>query len=340
MSVATYQKLAPTDLLSYRSFRYDGGGFDISLKDLAVEDVSLIAQIYNSLKSIYDLWLYMGKQPNYDLLRNRLGRFAEPDFLTKVQSIGASTYEQGISNEMMHSAIHDIKGGALTSLTGYARLLPRLPDTVEYIKQAVYLARDHAKMMRNILPDLDSAVREADEGTKLHAIKEFVDKWNGFVFEMPSKQVTVKAESNYEGYITSRCLETSAVDRILYNFINNASRFAKSEEVKFTVLPIGDELTRWVVENRVTDDQKKWLKENVGAELKPIFLGGITRGGNGQGLLNCTNFVATSFGIDAEDAVNDGYIGATVKRNTYYAWFHWPIYEEKDGDEVCDCGDH
>lgn len=337
----TYLKLAPTNLVSYRSFRYDGGGFDIKLQELSVEDVSLIAQIYSALKSIYDLWLYMGGQPNYPLLRNRLEQFATAEFLTKVQSIGSATYAAKKDSEHLHSAIHDIRGGALTSLTGYARLLPQLPDEIDFVRQAVYLARDHAKMMRNILPDLDAAVREADEGLKLHAITEFVDKWDGFIFELPNKKVTVEANSMYDGFVTSRCLETSAVDRILYNFINNAARFTADEAVKFTVFPVGEGLIRWVVENKITADQKKWLKENVGEDFSVLYKGGITRGGHGRGLANCANFVATSFGIDTKDALEDGYLGAAIKRNVYYAWFHWPAYVPQSEDEpVCDCGDH
>lgn len=337
---ALYLGLAPTDLEIYRTFRYDGGGFEISLKDLAVEDVTHIAQIYNALKSLYDLWLYMGDQPNYALLRERLAYFATPEFLSKVQSIGAMTYNHAIDTDAMHNALHDIRGGALTSLTGYARLLPRLANKDDYVRQAVYLARDHAKMLRNILPDLDKPVRDADEGLKLHAIDEFISKWDGFAFELPGKSVTITAVSHYQGYITSRCLETSAMDRILYNYINNASRFAANNQVRLTVLPVGKELTRWVVENEITDDHVTWLKNEV-SDLQELFAGGHTRGGTGRGLLNCANFVSTSFGINTDEAVEQEYLGAKVFGNSYYAWFHWPVYVRQSADEPeCDCGDH
>lgn len=336
-----HMSLAPTDLPIYRTFRYDGGGFSISLKDLAVEDVTLVVQIYNALKSVYDLWLYMGAQPNYPLLLQRLGMFGTADFIGKVQGVGASSYLHGRDNETMRSAIHDIRGGALTSLSGYARLLPRLENKPEYIKQAVYLARDHAKMMRNIMPDLDQAVRDADEGLKLHAIDEFVNKWAGFQFELPNKQVQVVAATEFKGYVTSRCLETSAVDRILYNYINNAARFAANDEVRFTVWPLpGTELTRWIVENDITADQKKWLQQEVNGELSQLFKGGHTRGGHGVGLNNCANFVATSFGINVDEALEGGYLGAKVVGDVYYAWFHWPSYIPQSPDEpVCDCAD-
>jgi hypothetical protein len=220
-------------------------------------------------------------------------------------------------------------------------LLPRLGQNVDYVKQAVYLARDHAKMMRNIMPDLDAAVREADEGAKLHAIGEFVRKWDGFQFELPNKTVQIHAHSEFDGYVTSRCLETSAVDRIVYNYINNAARFAADSQVRFTVIPVpGTELTRWVVENTISVEHRLWLEQEVKGDLSKLFRGGHTYGGNGVGLNNCTNFVSTSFGINNDEALAQGYLGAKLLQSTYYAWFHWPSYIPESEDEaVCECGD-
>lgn len=336
-----YKALAPADLAIYRTFRYDGGGFDISLRDLAIEDVQLISRVYTKLKELYNLWLYMGDQPNYDLLRERLTTFGDTEFIRNISAIGEATYAAGRDDEALHNAVHDIRGGALTSLTGYARLLPRLPNQQDFIRQAVYLARDHAKMLRNILPDLDKDVRAADEGLKLHALKEFVDKWNDFTFELPQQSVTVQAQTYYDGFVTSRCLETSAVDRILYNYINNAARFTADHNVKLTVIPAGNEMVRWIIENKINDDQESWLGDNVGPDLTPLFEGGYTRGGHGIGLKNCANFVSTSFGISNDEALAGGYLGAKVVKQRYIAWFHWPIYVKQNADEpVCDCGDH
>lgn len=337
-----YLDLAPADLQIYRNARYDGGGFHINLQELAAEDINRITTMYNMVKGIYDLWMYMGATPNYPLLRKQLDRFATNEFLTSVQAIGTATQNIGRASEEIRHALHDLRGGALTALTGYARLLPMLSDNVEVLRQAVYLARDHAKMIRNIVPDLDPAVREADEGTKLHRIDEFVQKWDGFKFELPDKNVTVVAETHFAGYVTSRCLETSAVDRILYNYVNNAARFTASGKVQLTVIPAGAGVVRWVIANDITPDQQSWLLENVGEDLSKLFQGGYTRGGNGIGLSNCAQFVSTSFGLDsAGEALQKGYLGAKVVDLVYYAWFHWPAYIPQDENEPeCDCGEH
>jgi len=46
----TLVSLAPTDLLNYRTERYDGGGFSASLSQFEPEDVSLLIRLYNSVK--------------------------------------------------------------------------------------------------------------------------------------------------------------------------------------------------------------------------------------------------------------------------------------------------
>lgn len=336
-----YTSLAPNNLRLNRPDRYTGAGFDITLNQLANEDIAIVRKVYNAVKHIYDLWLYMSSDPNYDLLREELKQFANKAFLTEAQQLGTNTKE---GSAQVAKAIHDIRGGGLTSLAGYAQLIPRLQDgkDLRYVKQAVFIARDHAKMMRNVVPDLDPVFREADEGMKLHHIDEFVAKWRDFIFELEGKHVRVMAQSSFEGFITNRCLETSAMDRILYNYINNAARFAATDEIHLTVLPVnGGSTTRWVIENKLTESQYEWLGQNFNLDLKPLFAGGYTRGGSGIGLSNCTDFVAASFGVRPDDAIEQQYLGAAVDGLTYYAWFHWPAYVPQSADEpVCDCGHH
>ncbi len=333
-----YLNLASTDLKIYRQERYDGGGFSVSLNALAPEDVSLVLRLYQSLKGIYDLWLYMGESPNYQLLRVHLKQFCTTEFLMAARAIGVATYTLDNSPLELRKACHDLRGGALSSLAGYAKLIPRLPEDDNLVRKAVFLARDHAKMMRNILPDLDVPIRAADESLKLHSISEFVDKWHELTVEMGSKRVKVLAQSEFEGYITNRCLESSAVDRILYNYINNAMRFSAGEHVRLKVIPLNNLLTRWVVENELTDTHLAWLQKTLGDELHGLFQGGYTRGGQGIGLSSCTDLVAASFGLSSDEAIEGQYLGATVRNKIYYAWFHWPIYVPEDEFEVaCNC---
>lgn len=333
-----YFNLAPQDLEINRKTRYDGGGFSVSINDFAPEDISLLIQVYQSVKSIYDLWLYMGENPNYQLLRSQLDQFCTRDFILKARSIGAATNRRDNSSLELRKACHDLNSGALNALVGYTKLISRLPEDDRLVRKAVFLARDHAKMMRNIILDLDRLTREADESLKLHRISEFVSKWNELVVEIDSKEIKIVAESHFDCYITNRCLESSAIDRILYNYINNAMHYCAGESVYLNAIAVNNLLSRWTIENEITETQSAWLQENLSDRLLELFEFGYTRDGRGIGLSNCRDLIAASFGISPELAIEKKYLGAAVHNNIYYAWFHWPIYLEKDEFEpICSC---
>lgn len=337
-----YTQLVNGEFKSARNDRYNGGGFGLSLTDLDSQDVVRVRTAYSGVKALYDLWLYMRDEPNYAVLQTRLQNMIAGEFMQAVQNIGLDTYAKAPElSPAIRKAIHDIRGGGLTALLGYAQLIPRLKEKQEtYLRQVVYLARDHAKMMRNILPDLDRAYRDADESLKVHHVREFIDKWQEFVFEMKGRQVRVTAVSHFDGFMTNRCLETSAIDRILYNYINNAARFSVSDEVRLTVIPLPNHLTRWVIENDINAEQKEWLDSTFHNDLRELFRGGHTRGGQGIGLSSCSDLVAASFGLPTATAVDQQYLGATVQNMAYYAWFHWPSYVRQNPDEPeCDCQD-
>lgn len=338
-----YQDLAPTSLPLTRLDRYDGGGFGVSLSAFTPEDVSLIIQVYSAVKKMYDLWLYMSDAPNYDLLKTQMiAQCGSDHFIATAQSIGAATYALGKTDPTLRKVIHDIRGGALAVLTGYAtmikRLDPEVDDIPEYVRDAILMARDHAKLMRNAIVDLDPVVREADENVKVHFIDDFVDKWDGALFRIADKTVRIGVNCSFDGSVTNRCLETSAIDRILYNYISNAARFTTDQTVTMTIFPIENFVVRWVVENSVTSDQQNWLNQATGGDLTKLFQGGLTRGGHGIGLSSCTDFVAASFGVTPTSALEQHYLGAKLLGERYYTWFHWPVYQPASTDPICECG--
>ena len=178
--------------------------------------------------------------------------------------------------------------------------------------------------MRCLLTDLDPPARAADRATKAHAIGHFVDKWNGAHVQGPGGPVTISMRCGFQGAISARCLETASIDRVVYNLLNNAARFAEGGEVELAVQPMGNGLTRWVVGNRVSKDEEAFLS---GMDLKVLFAGGVTRGGNGVGLANCAEVVAQCFGLPGPaDAARGGYLGAALQGNAFLVWFHWPAY--------------
>jgi K+-sensing histidine kinase KdpD len=333
--------LAPTELSSARDQRYDGSGFDVSLERFSPSDQANLRIIYETVKKAYELWLYMREAPNHDLMARHLAtQFHHPDFINAFRSLGAPDDHETELPKDLRKVLHDVRGGALVGLNGYASLLdagdPSAEERMAWTESAVLMARDHAKLMRNALVDIDPLVREADEGLKVHYIDDFVRKWQGARLQNRGQNATVSVQCDFEGSITNRCLETSAIDRVLYNYLNNATRFTADERVELIITPINDALVRWVVTNPVSSDQFDWLQEHQRSSFRSLFEGGLTRGGQGIGLSNCVDFVAKSCGRTPAEALDAGYLGAALIGNVYHAWFHWPSFQP--GDETLpDC---
>ncbi len=175
------RELADLELCSTREKRYTGGGFDISVAEFHPDDQAQLRKIYEATKKTYELWLYMREAPNYDLMAHHLvGQFNEA-FATSVHQWGYPTIaENRPPHPMLHKVLHDIRGGALVGLTGYASMLasmnPTPAERKAWVEIATLMSRDHAKLIRNAVPDLDPLVREADEGLKIHDIDDFVRK--------------------------------------------------------------------------------------------------------------------------------------------------------------------
>jgi len=120
-------------------------------------------------------------------------------------------------------------------------------------------------------------------------------------------------------------MKASAVDRVVYNYVNNATRFSAGPRIRMEILPIGHHTVRWIVANPITHEQDRWLRDETNADLSQLFRGGLTRGGNGLGLSNCADFVAAAFGLpDIDAALRGRYLGAVVEDGWYLAWAHWP----------------
>jgi len=326
MNKETLKNLATNNLTNYRSDRYDGGGFSVQMHDFSLEDVSLVLQIYRTVKKIYDLWLYMKDDPNYGLFENEIKELSSDRFLNLVRGVGIDTYSNKIPTETMRKVVHDIRGGALGALIGYSSIILNKGLTEESVKMMIFFARDHAKMMRNAILDIDPSVRLADESAKVHHINDFIIKWNNAHINLGTSDVLIHAESDFNGYITNRCLETSAIDRILYNFINNAARFSDDQKVSLDIIQVNDDLVRWVVSNKISADQMEWIKKATDNNTSKLFMGGITRNGHGIGLSSSLGFVSSGFGISNNMALENKYIGSDVIDLTYYAWFHWPVF--------------
>ena len=182
--------LAPCDLVYTRPTRYDGSGFSVQLSHFAPADLDLLTRVYRVMRRGHGLWLHLrdatrtGAPLPIDLLRRHILReLRDRSFLLLLRELGAATYALGTPGPGVRGALHDIRGGALLALIGFAAAEARGESISDgEIRHAALRARDHARIMRHAVSDLDPQLREIDAEIKTHTILDFVDKWDSSIY--------------------------------------------------------------------------------------------------------------------------------------------------------------
>ena len=322
--------LAPQELANRRSSRYTGTGLDVGVNDLDPHDQMLVRQVYTAVLALALMRPAPGQLPATSEFAARVKEVGSEPFLLAAQKLGQAT-ARGDASPLLNKVLHDIRGGALTALIGTAGLLELGLPAPALLVTCGQLARDHCKITRSALTDLDPPGRAHDEEFNYHGIEKFVQTWDGVTIREYGREVTVVVQCAYHGGITASCLENAAVDRVLYNHLNNAARFAADDGVTLTIFGVGgNRSVRWVVSNAVTADQRDWLAAAVADDLKKLYAGGITHNGSGFGLASCADFVGAAYGVSAATAVAGGYLGARLIGDMYHAWFHWPAFRPEE----------
>ena len=350
------QALAPAQLANRRTARYGGGGMGVRMSDLAPDDEARIRALYLALSSLLgELRLALripagdgaapggfsnGSPDVGDTSADEIHRAVEvlqrtaedPRWIAAINGTRALRYpstadsasEEAVT--LQRQALHDVRSGALAALTLTLELIRMGGATTADVVRCFYLTRDHLKIMRNALEDIDAVARERDRGRHEHGSDLLFEKWSAATHrQAPDRWARVEVNSNYDGPVSRRCLEFSALDRVLYNLMNNAVRFTSDGVVELYLRSIGDNL-RFVVVNAASPEQQALLDQSQGDTLGNLFLGGFTTGGEGVGLSICGEFVANAYGLaDAAQAVEGGHVGATSVDGAFVAWFHWPL---------------
>ncbi|MFN3736371.1 hypothetical protein [Hydrogenophaga sp.] len=324
----------PSQLKNLRAHRYQGQDQDMLLSMLSLTDQAHARLLYDYAKGVHLCWLSMRDAPDWGVLREKVLALLAPPLRSAAKGLGLETMAQTSDSDVKHAigkVLHDLRGGALMSLQLYAHMA-QMDGNPADLRAAAYLTRDQAKIMRNALPDLDPEVRQADEAEKPHFMQTVLEKWDGFRFGGADGQMgRVEVSCAYHGLLASCCLEASAVDRVIYNYVNNATRFSSGPIIRMDIQPVDEQTVRWIVANPITRDQERWLQHETNGDLSRLFRGGLTRDGNGLGLSNCADFVAAAFGLpDIESALRGRYLGAKVEDGWYWAWAHWPALYPRD----------
>jgi signal transduction histidine kinase len=196
-----------------------------------------------------------------------------------------------------------------------------------------FRVRDHRKIMRGALLELDDPRRERDRSLKRHDVQLLVEKWSGARVPVEGdggvREVGVRLDQRFDGSVCESCIEFTALDRVLYNLINNALRHARGGgvHVVLSAVPEGEPTDLHVaVANRVAPADAAALRGRFGDDLGGLFAGGYSTTGSGLGMRICADMVGNAYGLDEpEDCVDGGYLGAVLEGDVFGAWFHWPL---------------
>ena len=294
-------------------------------------DQGLIKSSYRFLEGIFvPLKRYhaSGDQAALSQIQSMVTGLEINEVLGTVRHLGVASLEAK-PGELLGKTVHDLRGGAMSSLLGLLQLAQMVPLNRVQAHQIFFLTRDHLKIMRNALLGLDDAKRQADLLPTMHGVDLIIEKWQHAVLGNRERQTSLQVESDYLGNIAECCVEFGALDRVLYNLINNACRHTASGEVKLSIRsqPAGraqpDNLC-FCVSNPVGAEEGHQLSER--GDLRRLFAPGVSSTGSGLGLTVAADFVTNAYGLRSHGVALDGsYLGARLHHGEFHAWFHWPI---------------
>ncbi|MBC8164164.1 MAG: ATP-binding protein [Roseiflexaceae bacterium] len=321
--------LATTDLVNFRSSRYLGDNISVPIASFADEDQGRIRSLYGTLQALLELVRTHLDAPANGLpaLRSFGARVGWSDLVRQMQQIGEPGRYQG--DETLQRVIHDIRGGGFQALSIQLQFINFGISQADDLHRLFFLTRDHLKIMRNAVLNLDPAGYERDRGEQLHSVDLLTEKWQHAIHNMRGRSATVHVACAFDGNVSERCLEFAALDRVLYNLMNNAVRNTGDDAVFLAILPLPSaepENLRFVIYNRIDADQRALLRERYADDLGALFHGGFTTGGTGLGMRICADFVINAFGIrTVSEGLRGGYFGAGYQGDYFVNWFHWPI---------------
>ncbi len=323
----------PEVVANHRVERFRGEALQLPLAALGEDDRSAARALYDWLGAIEAVTSpATGALPSTSALRARLDAHPTRPQLRAMQSFGHATPARE-SDSLVAKVVHDVRGGALTSLLLLLQTVEAGRVGPDDVLRVHYRVRDHRKIMRAALPGIDDAGRERDQTLKQHDVGLLTEKWSGAAVPVAGaggeRAVRVRLDQRFEGTVCESCIEFTALDRVIYNLINNALRHASDGgvHVVLSAVPAGAPTNLHVaVANRVEAREAAALRGRFGGDLGGLFVGGYSTTGSGLGLRICADMVGNAYGVDdAEDCAEAGYVGAMVSDEVFGAWAHWPL---------------
>mgnify|MGYP006272366187 CR=1 FL=1 len=330
MGVTMQNLPGPSSVPRVRTERYIGDENGVMLETMIGEQALAVERTYAFLKDTFatlETGISDG-DPLWIVERLKSMRFLE-QIKRFASAMRTDDYDED-ARRSLRQVFHDMRGGALTVAYSLVQLAEMKGSEVEMSDaySIFFAVRDHLKIMRNCVVDLDPERRSRDLMRRTHSASLMREKWQGYT----DGNVRVAYTSDYDGGLSSSCLEFSTVERAMYNLVNNAIAHTADGLVQLFVTalePAEPENVKIATANTIDDEEFSKIRETFGSELGRLFEGGFSIGGSGVGLSVSARMVSRAYGVESvRRAIEEGYVGAEVRGNVFIAWMHWPVWHD------------
>ena len=196
------KELAPADLPVPSQKRYQTVHDIFQEAELATDESERLKRLYSQLLSFCDAKSFpqLWNEISFDALRKDVSR------------LGQSFEEPSLSQA---KAFHDLRGGTIFHLSA---MQPSEIENFMTLANIRTLAYDLAKFMRGLFPFLDpEKSREEESSIQVHTMESYLEPWRERVLVQGGHSARIRVTNEFQGSITCRCVETSALDRTLFN---------------------------------------------------------------------------------------------------------------------------
>jgi signal transduction histidine kinase len=328
--------LAPLDLPNLRAERYYGERAGVPLGTFAAPDEAIILRVYAQINALLTILEAHAPAEAISGTLRQLLQTADFDRLrADLRALGKATFAGDPPDDLTAKAIHDIRGGALAVILLRLDFAAGQAFARDGLRTLFMLARDHGKIMRSAVSDLDPVRRQKDLKPQSHHLRLLIEKWHDAAIRRDSDQREIRlfVDTQFDGAVTECCLESAAIDRVIYNLMANARRHHAGDRLDLLIFEVpsapGENL-RFVLRNAVHEADEIRLRalaaqDGAAGDLGALFEAGVSTTGSGLGLAIVADLVSEAFGIaSTREALRLGYFGARLLEGQFTVWFHWP----------------
>lgn len=312
--------------------RYIYRSASVSIDSLPARDRTILIALYDFLQALL-LELESRHLETVESCKEVSRLIEQLDYEKVIKTLGNLGQGADLSTlpKETAKAYHDIRSGCLTAITLLLDLFKLNLAGPDHLDRLYMLCRDHLKIIRNCVFDLDQEGLERDLQAIPHGVDLLKEKWAGASYSIPSGTAEIDFNTDFTGVVSSCCMEFAALDRTLYNLINNATRFSADGRVRVKVEaddPAGSTNLKFAICNAVTSDDVERLSNALakhGSRLPDLFEGGLTVDGNGFGLRICADLVCHNYQLGSPaEALKQELLGVSLTSQAFNVWFYCP----------------